>query len=116
MPMTFPSDAAAHLPGRGVTGMEAGGWLAPIPGLLRRDPDHCYWLGDHLFPVSITGVLAAGKSSYAMARIAATQAIWQPRGTTCHLPPGPGTQPQGTARHTSLPTPAGAVAGTPSAR
>jgi hypothetical protein len=85
MPMTFPSDAAAHLPGRCVTGKEAGGWLAPIPGLLRRDPDHCYWLGDHLFPVSITGVLAAGKSSYAMARIAATQAIWQPRGTTCHL-------------------------------
>ncbi len=60
-------------------------WLAPIPGLVRRDPEHRYWLGDHLFPVSITGVLAAGKSSYALQRIASTQAIWGPRGTTCHL-------------------------------
>ena len=60
-------------------------WLAPIPGLVRRDPEHRYWLGAHLFPVSITGVLAAGKSSYALQRISSTQAIWGPRGTSCHL-------------------------------
>ncbi len=76
---------AAHRPGQGARGRDAADWLAPIEGLQRRDPEHRYWLGDHLFPVSITGVLAAGKSSYAMARIAATQSIWQPRGTSCHL-------------------------------
>jgi len=75
----------AHLPGRGTSDRGADGWLTPIQGLERRDPEHRYWLDEHLFPVSITGVLAAGKSSYAMARIAATQAIWQPRGHTCHL-------------------------------
>lgn len=85
-PAMQPSAATAdHLPGRCASGGAADGWLAPIEGLERRDPEHRYWLGDHLFPVSITGVLAAGKSSYAMGRIAATQAIWQPRGHTCHL-------------------------------
>ncbi len=83
--MQTTAATAAHLPGRGATVGELDGWLTPIPKLQRRDPEHRYWLGDHLFPVSITGVLAAGKSSYAMARIAATQAIWQPRGNTCHL-------------------------------
>ena len=60
-------------------------WLAPIPGLQRRDPEHRYWLGDHLFPVSITGVLQVAKSSYALARIEASRPVWEPRGNTCHL-------------------------------
>jgi hypothetical protein len=59
-------------------------WLTPIPGLRRRDPEHRYWLGDHLFPVSITGVLAHGKGAYAMGRIAATRPVWEPRGNACH--------------------------------
>ena len=60
-------------------------WLDPIPGLQRRDPEHRYWLGDHLFPVSITGVLQVAKSSYALARIDASRPVWEPRGNTCHL-------------------------------
>jgi hypothetical protein len=60
-------------------------WLDPIPGLQRRDPVHRYWLGDHLFPVSITGVLQVAKSSYALARIEASRPGWEPRGNTCHL-------------------------------
>ncbi|MCP9803460.1 hypothetical protein KBY75_07760 [Cyanobium sp. T1G-Tous] len=60
-------------------------WLDPIPGLQRRDPEHRYWLGDHLFPVSITGVLQVAKSSYALARIEASRPVWEPRGNTCHL-------------------------------
>ena len=60
-------------------------WLEPIPGLQRRDPEHCYWLGDHLFPVSITGVLQIAKSSYALSRIEASRPVWEPRGNTCHL-------------------------------
>jgi len=59
-------------------------WLTPIPGLERRDPEHRYWLGDHLFPVSITGVLAHGKGAFAMGRIAATRPVWEPRGNACH--------------------------------
>lgn len=59
-------------------------WLPPIPGLHRRDPEHCYWLHDHQFTVSITGVLKVQKSPYAMARIQATTAIWQPRGHDTH--------------------------------
>jgi len=59
-------------------------WLTPIPGLVRRDPQHRYWLGDHLFPVSITGVLAHGKGEFAMGRIAATRPVWEPRGLACH--------------------------------
>ena len=59
-------------------------WLNPIPGLERRDPEHRYWLNDHLFPVSITGVLAHGKGEVAMGRIEATRQVWAPRGNTCH--------------------------------
>ena len=59
-------------------------WLTPIPGLRRRDPEHRYWLGDHLFPISITGVLAHCKGEYAMGRIAATRPVWEPRGNACH--------------------------------
>jgi hypothetical protein len=59
-------------------------WLAPIPGLHRRDPEHRYWLGQRPFGVSVTGVLAAGKSAYAMARIEATREHWEPRGNTAH--------------------------------
>lgn len=59
-------------------------WLTPIPGLERRDPEHRYWLGDHLFPVSITGVLAHGKGEFAMGRIEATRQVWAPRGNVCH--------------------------------
>ena len=64
--------------------------LPPIPGLRRQDPEHRYVLDRpgqplHWFPVSITGVLALGKSAYAMERIEATRAIWEPRGNTCHL-------------------------------
>ena len=64
--------------------------LPPIPGLRRQDPEHRYVLERpgqplHWFPVSITGVLSLGKSAYAMERIEATRAIWEPRGNTCHL-------------------------------
>ena len=59
-------------------------WLSPIFGLVRRDPEHRYWLGDHLFPVSITGVLAHGKGEFAMGRIEATRQVWAPRGNACH--------------------------------
>lgn len=59
-------------------------WLTPIPGLERRDPEHRYWLGEHLFPVSITGVLAHGKGEFAMGRIEATRQVWAPRGNACH--------------------------------
>ena len=44
-------------------------WLPPIPGLRRTDPEHRYWLGDHLFAVSITGVVGSAKSAWALARI-----------------------------------------------
>jgi hypothetical protein len=59
-------------------------WLPPIPGLHRRDPEHRYWLGDVEFPVSVTGVLGCLKSDYAMERIEATRATWEPRGNSCH--------------------------------
>ena len=59
-------------------------WLTPIPGLVRRDPEHRYWLDDHLFPVSITGVLAHGQGEFAMGRIEATRQVWAPRGNACH--------------------------------
>jgi hypothetical protein len=59
-------------------------WLPPIPGLHRRDPEHRYWLGDVEFPVSVTGVLSVLKSDYAMERIKATRATWEPRGNSCH--------------------------------
>ena len=51
---------------------------------MRRDPEHRYWLDDHLFPVSITGVLAHGKGEVAMGRIEATRQVWAPRGNACH--------------------------------
>lgn len=65
-------------------------WLRPIPGLRRQDPEHRYVLDRpgqplHTFPISITGVLAQGKSAYAMERIKATQHVWAPRGNTVHL-------------------------------
>ena len=59
-------------------------WLPPIPGLHRRDPEHRYWLGDLEFPVSVTGVLSVLKSDFAMKRIEATRATWEPRGNSCH--------------------------------
>jgi hypothetical protein len=59
-------------------------WLPPIPGLHRRDPEHRYWLGEVEFPVSVTGVLGVLKSDYAMDRIEATRATWEPRGNSCH--------------------------------
>jgi hypothetical protein len=60
-------------------------WLPPIPGLHRRDPEHRYWLGEVEFPISVTGVLSVLKSAYAMDRIEATRATWEPRGNSCHL-------------------------------
>lgn len=65
-------------------------FLPPIPGLRRQDPEHRYVLTrpdqpPHVFPVSITGVLALGKSAYAMERIEATRSVWEPRGNTVHL-------------------------------
>lgn len=62
----------------------AVGWIPPIHGLHRLDPEHTYWLGDHRFPVSITGVLAASKSEYARQRIDATRDQWEERGHDCH--------------------------------
>jgi hypothetical protein len=59
-------------------------WLLPIPGLHRRDPEHRYWLGEVEFPVSVTGVLSVLKSDYAMDRIEAARATWEPRGNSCH--------------------------------
>ncbi len=59
-------------------------WLPPIPGLHRRDPEHRYWLGGVSFPISVTGVLSVLKSDYAMGRIEATRATWEPRGNSCH--------------------------------
>lgn len=59
-------------------------WLQPIPHLARRDPEHRYWLAKTEFPVSITGVLRVQKSPYALARIQATAATWQPRGHNTH--------------------------------
>ena len=59
-------------------------WLQPIPGLRLRHSDHTYWLGDHLFPISTTGVLSSGKSEAAMHRINATRPEWAPRGTAIH--------------------------------
>jgi hypothetical protein len=59
-------------------------WLQPIPGLRLRHSDHTYWLGDHLFPISTTGVLSHGKSAFAMERINSTKDEWAPRGTSIH--------------------------------
>jgi hypothetical protein len=58
-------------------------WLEPLEGL-ERDPSHRYRLGGHVFPVSVTGVLAAQKSAIALERIEATRADWEPRGVTTH--------------------------------
>ena len=58
-------------------------WLPPLEGIT-RDEHHRYRLGAHQFPVSVTGVLQATKSAYAMARIEETRADWEPRGNTCH--------------------------------
>jgi hypothetical protein len=59
-------------------------WLPPIPGLHRHDPEHRYWLGEVEFPVSVTGVIGCMKSDYAMERIEATRATWEPRGHQTH--------------------------------
>jgi hypothetical protein len=59
-------------------------WIPPIPGLHRRDPEHQYWLGDHRFPVSVTGVLAASKSQHALQRIESKRDQWEQRGNDCH--------------------------------
>jgi hypothetical protein len=59
-------------------------WIPPIPGLHRRDPEHRYWLGDVELPISVTGVIGVLKSDYAMDRIEATRATWEPRGNSCH--------------------------------
>jgi hypothetical protein len=64
--------------------------LPPIPGLRRQDPEHRYVIDRpgqplHWFPISITGVMALQKSAFAMERIEATRAVWEPRGNTVHL-------------------------------
>ncbi|MFS6826193.1 hypothetical protein [Cyanobium sp. ATX-6F1] len=59
-------------------------WLDPIPGLWRDEAAHRYWLGEHLFPVSITGVLAHGLSATARRAIEAKRPVWEPRGNTVH--------------------------------
>jgi hypothetical protein len=59
-------------------------WLSRIPGLHRRDPEHRYWLGEVEFPISVTGVVGVLKSDYALDRIEATRATWEPRGNSCH--------------------------------
>ena len=59
-------------------------WLPPIPGLHRRDPEHRYWLGEVEFPISVTGVIGCLKTDFAMQRIEATRATWEPRGNSCH--------------------------------
>jgi len=64
--------------------LSATTWLEPIPGLWREEPAHRYWLGGHLFPVSITGVLAHGLDDAAREAIAASRAVWEPRGTAVH--------------------------------
>ena len=64
--------------------MLSGTWLEPVPGLWREEASHRYWLGEHLFPVSITGVLAHGMSASAKRAIAAKRAIWEPRGVIVH--------------------------------
>jgi hypothetical protein len=58
-------------------------WLDPIPGLY-RDASHRYHLGDHTYPVSVTGVLAVGKAAEAIRAIEATRSQWEPRGNTVH--------------------------------
>lgn len=64
--------------------LSATTWLEPIPGLWREERSHRYWLGEHLFPVSITGVLAHGLDDAAREAIAASRAVWEPRGTAVH--------------------------------
>ncbi|MCT0229745.1 hypothetical protein KQ306_02560 [Synechococcus sp. CS-1324] len=59
-------------------------WLDLIPGLWRDEAAHRYWLGEHLFPVSITGVLAHGLSATARRAIEAKRPVWEPRGNTVH--------------------------------
>ena len=73
-----------HMPTSPLT-ISASPWLRSIPGLRRTDPEHRYWLGDHLFAVSVTGVVGSAKSDWAMARIEATRHLWEPRGHTVHL-------------------------------
>lgn len=58
-------------------------WLPPLPGI-ERDSEHTYWLGDFRFPVSVTGVLAAGKSAAAHQRLEASRPQWAPRGVAVH--------------------------------
>ena len=59
-------------------------WLEPIPNLHLRHSDHTYWLGDHLFHKSTTGVLSFSKGRVALAQIEATRSEWAPRGTAIH--------------------------------
>lgn len=59
-------------------------WLEPVEGLRRSEPDHRYWLGDHLFPTSVTGVLSAGMSRSVRRAIEAKRSIWEPRGVAVH--------------------------------
>lgn len=59
-------------------------WLRQDPSLRRDDEKHVYWLGDHPFPVSVTGILSAGKSSGAIASLEKTRHEWGPRGTNTH--------------------------------
>jgi len=58
-------------------------WLPSLEGL-ERDEQHRYRLGDHSFPISVTGVLASQKSAYSRQIIEATRADWAPRGTITH--------------------------------
>jgi hypothetical protein len=64
--------------------MVSAHWLDPIPGLWREEESHRYWLDEHLFPVSITGVLAHRLSATAKRAIEAKRSIWEPRGVAVH--------------------------------
>lgn len=59
-------------------------WLEP-PLALERDQHHRYRLGDQTFPISVTGVLAAGKPAQTLETFEHTRHEWEPRGTTVHL-------------------------------
>ena len=64
--------------------MVSSHWIDPIPGLWREEESHRYWLDEHLFPVSITGVLAHRLSGTAKRAIEAKRSIWEPRGLAVH--------------------------------
>ena len=58
-------------------------WLDPLPEL-ERDERHRYRVGNHVFPISVTGVLAASKSDFAKKRMEETRHLWEARGNNTH--------------------------------